>query len=46
MIGAKKMAMKIKTEKQKIFELRKKPASEYTIINQLTLAARNGVLNY
>jgi len=40
------MAMKVKTEKQKIAEQRKKLASEYSQINQLTLAAKNGVLNY
>jgi hypothetical protein len=40
------MAMKVKTEKQKIAEQRKKLANEYSHVNQLTLAAKNGVLNY
>ena len=40
------MAMKVKTEKQEIAELRKKLASKFSQINQLTLAAKNGVLNY
>ncbi len=40
------MAMKVKTEKQKIAEQRKSLASEYSYIRQLTLAARNGVFNY
>ena len=40
------MAMKIKTEKQKIEELKRSLAKEYSYIEQLTLAARNGVFNY
>jgi len=40
------MAMKVKTEKQKLAEQRKRLASEYSRVNQLTLAARNGVFNY
>lgn len=38
--------MKVKTEKQKIAEQIKNLATEYSIINQLTLAAKNGVFNY
>lgn len=40
------MAMKIKTEKEKIAELKNRLENDYTRIYQLTLAAKNGVFNY
>lgn len=40
------MAMKIKTGKTKNQKLIQELENEYTRINQLTLAAKNGVFNY
>ncbi len=40
------MAMKIKTGKTKNKKLIQELENEYTRINQLTLAAKNGVFNY
>jgi hypothetical protein len=40
------MAMKIKTGKTKNQKLIRELENEYTRVNQLTLAAKNGVFNY
>ncbi len=40
------MAMKIKTGKTKNQKINQRLENEYSRINQLTLAAKNGVFNY
>ncbi len=40
------MAMKIKTGKTKNQKIRQELENSYSRVNQLTLAARNGVFNY
>lgn len=45
-LGAKKMAAKIKTQKQKNHKQNQRLANELSRINQLTQAAEYGIFNY